>query len=53
MYLICKVIVITCLRDPKSLMEFEIRILIQSFKFLYSADQLAQSANCDNFIEWN
>jgi hypothetical protein len=50
MILIRKVTVITCLRDPKSLMEFKIRIQIQSFQVLYSVDLLAQSAIIEDLL---
>jgi hypothetical protein len=53
MYLIHKVIVITCLRDPKSLLEFKIKFQIQSFQVLYSVDWLSQSAIVENLIESN
>jgi hypothetical protein len=36
--------VITCARDPKSSMEFKIRIQIRNFQVLYAMDRFAQSA---------
>jgi hypothetical protein len=42
MYQIHKVMVITYLRDPKSLLEFKIKIQIRSFQVLYSVDWFAQ-----------
>jgi hypothetical protein len=42
MYLIHKVIIISCLRDPKSSMELKSGFEIEVFKFLYSVDSLAQ-----------
>jgi hypothetical protein len=44
---------ITYLREPKSLLEFKIRIQIQSFHVLYSVDQLAQTTNFENLLESN
>jgi hypothetical protein len=34
-----------------SSMDVKIRILIQSYKFLYTVDQLAQLANFENLLE--
>jgi hypothetical protein len=45
--------VIICLRDPKSLLEFKIRIQIRSFQVLYSVDRLAQSKIFKNLLESN
>jgi hypothetical protein len=51
MYLIRKVMVIACLKDHKSLLEFKIRIQIQSFQVLYSVDRLTQSVNFKNLLK--
>jgi hypothetical protein len=53
MYLIIEVMVTTCLRDPKSSIEFKIRIWIWRFKFLYSVVRLAESAIFENLFESN
>jgi hypothetical protein len=41
--------IIICLSDPKSSMEFKSGFEFEVFKFLYSVDQLAQSAIFENF----
>jgi hypothetical protein len=53
MYLICKIMLIICLKDPKSLLQFKIRIQIRSFHVLYSVDRLALSVIFENLLESN
>jgi hypothetical protein len=43
MYVIHKVLIIPCLRNPKSSMELKSGFEIEVFKFPYSVDPLAQS----------
>jgi hypothetical protein len=44
---------IICLRDRKSLLEFKIRIQIRSFQVLCSVYRLAESAIIENLLESN
>jgi hypothetical protein len=53
MYLISKIMLITCLRGLRvqwnSKSEFEFKV----YKFLHSVDKLAESANFDNLLKLN
>jgi hypothetical protein len=42
---------VTCLRDPTSKFEFEIKVQISIFQILYSVDWLTQSTNFKNLME--
>jgi hypothetical protein len=53
MYLIRKVMVITCLWNPKSLEEFKIKNLNLKFQVLYNVDQLGQLVIFENLLESN
>jgi hypothetical protein len=45
--------VITCLWNPKSLEEFEIKSLNLKFQVLYNVDQLGQLVIFENLLESN